>query len=177
MIGNEISNTLQSTNYQSVFCNSIGREWSKDGEITDTIPASYHKGIGNRNGTERPFVCFWDGSDCADALTASSDNQRMPDKGRMQCVVANGTSWGGREMSNISGTITTHFRGDTKLILDVAPTLDSSMYTKNNLQDADKYAAVVCCYENHRIDSRITESNDASPTITSNAGTGGVICH
>ena len=34
-----------------------------------------------------PVATWWDGGDVADALTVTSDAQRMPDKGRLQAVV------------------------------------------------------------------------------------------
>ncbi|MEN9785504.1 MAG: hypothetical protein RLZZ299_768 [Pseudomonadota bacterium] len=35
----------------------------------------------------RPSAAFWNGADVAESLTCTSDDQRMPDKGRMQMVV------------------------------------------------------------------------------------------
>ena len=43
---------------------------------------------GQRNDSETEnFVGFWNGNDIAESLTCTSNNQRMPDKGKMQMVV------------------------------------------------------------------------------------------
>lgn len=65
------------------------------GEVAGTLDASYYKGCGSANYGEREVVAqtiafaetFWNGSDIAETLTRTSDDQRMPDKGRMQMVV------------------------------------------------------------------------------------------
>jgi DNA (cytosine-5)-methyltransferase 1 len=65
----------------------------KGQEVAGTIARSaFSGGAGGRPegaaaGHFRPVTRFWNGNDYEEALTRTSDDQRMPDKGRMQMVV------------------------------------------------------------------------------------------
>jgi DNA (cytosine-5)-methyltransferase 1 len=60
-----------------------------NGEKAGTLDASYYKGCGMRQGTERDVVAYWDGSQTAGTLTANNagGSQRMPDKENFNCVI------------------------------------------------------------------------------------------
>lgn len=71
---------------------SSSREGSLIGsDIVGTLQASDYKFPQQQQVHENKIVIqeatWWDGSDTAQALTATSNEQRMPDKGRMQMVV------------------------------------------------------------------------------------------
>jgi DNA (cytosine-5)-methyltransferase 1 len=61
------------------------------GELVGTLQARDYKGVGNQYVQENKLVVanpvWWDGSDVASSLTVSSNEQRMPDKGRLQVVI------------------------------------------------------------------------------------------
>jgi len=112
LIGDNLSHTLQTGNDQTLV------EFAE--ESANCLEASSYKGpAGTWN--ERTIVSqFWDGGQVAGSVTCSSNNALEPDKGRLQAVIANGASYGGREMDEISGPVTTHesgVRGDMKLVV------------------------------------------------------------
>ncbi len=98
---------------------------------------------------------WWDGGSEAGTLTGTSNNQLMPDKGRLQCVVE-------RNMECV----------DTRQVdaqeVELAPTLIATDYKGGKCV----YHGDPICFENHGNDSRIRDVT-VSPTITSRAGTGG----
>ena len=66
--------------------------------VAGTLDANYGKGPGERGGAEREYLAemaadaasygrFWNGAEVAETLTCTSDDQRMPDKNRMQVVL------------------------------------------------------------------------------------------
>lgn len=61
------------------------------GELVGTLQARDYKGVGNQYVQENKLVVsdsvWWDGGDVASSLTVSSNEQRMPDKGRLQVVI------------------------------------------------------------------------------------------
>jgi DNA (cytosine-5)-methyltransferase 1 len=62
---------------------SLRGDSAKGGKARQGAPRGAGKGAAS-GGRPGPF---WNGADIADALTRTSDDQRMPDKGRMQMVV------------------------------------------------------------------------------------------
>ena len=132
----------------------------------------------------RRNIVFWNGNDCAEALTCTSGRQLMPDKARLQCEIEQKTASGAKA-------------GNIGYSEDVVPTqrtgseIDLVMCFQQNTRDEVRYingdGAIAgalaaesgmkqtnyICYENHAHDSRITESNEVSPLISSKAGTGG----
>jgi len=62
-----------------------------EGPISPCLTKTEHKGktlvYDGPHVVAPPRATFWNGSDLAETLTATSDDQRMPDKGRMQMVV------------------------------------------------------------------------------------------
>ena len=65
--------------------------------VAGTLDANYGKGPGERGGAEREYLAemaadaasygrFWNGAEVAETLTCTSDDQRMPDKNRMQVI-------------------------------------------------------------------------------------------
>lgn len=78
--------TVLST-YTQLIAFSVKDNGADAGEIAPTIRAgnSHHS---NQGGGNPPAVAlWWNGEDTADTLTTSSNEQRMPDKGRLQAVV------------------------------------------------------------------------------------------
>lgn len=152
---------------------------------------------------EKREAAWWDGGDKAGTLTCTGDAQRMPDKGRLQCVV---------DMRS-PGTETPCGESPERA---VCPTLEANLFNKNTFQDCDKLLierngdAAVCftqnqrdevrlqggdgevagsvcamqatkqqnliAYENHPQDGRVKDSGDVSPTLTGQMGTGGNNC-
>ena len=172
---------------------------------------------------EKRSARWWDGSEKADTLTTTSDAQRMPEKGRLQCVVDMRQLEAETE-GNVSPTlVATDYKGGKAVVETpegespdnaVCPTLEANLFNKNTFQDCDKFliardgdgqavcfqqnqrdevrlmsgdgavAGAVCAvqatknqnliaYENHPNDSRVKETGDVSPTLTSRLGTGG----
>ena len=91
---------------------------------------------------------WWDGSDKADTLATTSDAQRMPDKGRLNCVVDMRrliTEW------NVSPTLVATDHKGGKVVAD---TLDQNLIA----------------YENHAQACRVKETGDVSPTLLCMSG-------
>ena len=102
---------------------------------------------------------WWDGSDQAGTLTGTSNNQLMPDKGRLQCViepaVKNKTVGIGRDAFNQGRNA----KYGMSLAEDVQPTLTAK-------------GPGAVCFENNPTDARLKEV-PVSPTVMSRWGTGG----
>lgn len=98
---------------------------------------------------------WWDGGTEAGTLTVTSNNQLMPDKGRLQCVVE-------RNVECVDS------RQVEAQEVELAPTLIATDYKGGKCV----YKSEPICFENHGNDSRI-RGVTVSPTITSRAGTGG----
>lgn len=64
-----------------------------EGVLTTSVTSKWHKGTGGPAGAEHYNLvvedggAWWDGSQTAETLTVSSNEQRMPDKNRLQAVV------------------------------------------------------------------------------------------
>ena len=95
---------------------------------------------------------WWDGGDRAGTLTVTGDQQLMPDKGRLQCVIEPP----GKSVECL----------DTRQVdvhdTDLAPTLIATDYKGGK----------AICYENHAQDSRI-KPVEVSQSIVARMGTGG----
>jgi len=102
---------------------------------------------------------WWDGSDQAGTLTGTSNNQLMPDKGRLQCViepaVKNKAVGIGRDAFNQGRNA----KYGMSLAEDVQPTLTAK-------------GPGAVCFENNPTDARLKEV-PVSPTVMSRWGTGG----
>ena len=95
LIGNDLSHTLQCGNDQTIV------EFADD--VSNTLEACYYKGVAGTY-KERTIV------------SVKPQDEKL-------VLSANGTSFGGRTIEEISGPITTHesgIRGDTKIILSLA---------------------------------------------------------
>ena len=149
-----------------------------------------------QTGNDQTIVSqFWNGEDVAGTVTCSSNNALEPDKGRLQAVVANGTSFGGRDVDEISGPVTTHesgVRGDTKLVFtldadssnsmksanpssgiheaDVAKTLDTTIPTPQKAQGGQ----MIMCF--HGSQDPISNETNAN-AIGRNGGLENCICY
>lgn len=158
-----------------------------DGEMCGgNTPPRREKRQGTAAGAERGTdpAKWWDGSENAGTLTRTSDQQFMPDKGRMQCIVENDA-----ECMDIRH-IDTHDR-------ELSPTLISTDYkggkavcfqqnSRDEVRlmngDGEIAGTLVAepgakqqnylCYENHAQDSRI-KTVDVAQAITARMGTGG----
>ena len=127
---------------------------------------------------ERPAACsegstasagWWDGSQKADTLTRTSDQQFMPDKRRLQCVIEEPECLDARKVwiqgKGISPTLAaTDYKGGKVVSREIDAPCPDKMDNRN--------PGKLVCYENHGNDSRIAEV-DVSPTATSRWGTGG----
>jgi len=114
----------------------------------------------NDNETETFLTtsAFWNGSQTAETLTRTSDDQRMPDKNRFQAVIQpipihdQATRFTGSNNGKGNG-------------LGIGKPGDPM----NTLDTSSRHAVA---YENHGTDSRIKEI-EISPTVTARWGTGG----
>ncbi len=141
---------------------------------------------------EKRAARWWDGSDKADTLTCRGDVQRMPDKGRLQCVV-DMRQLEAETDGNVSPTLlSTDYKGG-KAIVETSGgenPENAVCFTQNQRDEVrlmggdGAVAGSVCAmqatkqqnliaYENHPQDGRVKESGDVSPTLTGQMGTGG----
>ena len=120
---------------------------------TETSPRTNGEGLVNTQ--------FWNGSQTAESLTATSNDQRMPDKGRMQMVVEpNNLVYFGSD-PNISDTVTSKWHKGSG-----SPSgNECGLFVGQNNKESN-------VYENHATDSRV-KPIDVSSTVTSRWGTGG----
>ena len=121
---------------------------------------------------EKRTARWWDGSDKADTLTCKGDAQRMPDKGRLQCVV-DMRQLGAETDGNVSPTLlSTDYKGGKAVVETpegadadgaVCPTLEANLFNKNTFQDCDKFLIekrneedkAVCFTQNQRDEVRL----------------------
>ena len=95
---------------------------------------------------------FWNGSQIAETLTCTSDDQRMPDKNKLQAVIQQVYEW--------------HNQDSRIKPIDVASTLSCNAGGREG-------HLVQRVYENHPSDSRVKEMGDVCQTVTSTWGMGG----
>lgn len=153
-------------------------------------------------GNDEGLTQFWNGSQTAESLTATSNDQRMPDKGRMQMVVEpNNPVYFGSD-PNISDTVTSKWHkgsggpsGNESGLFVGQPVkaIPYDLYqitapiNKQNREVGDPchtlardntaHASIIeikesNVYENHPTDSRVKPVNKSS-TVTARWGTGG----
>lgn len=110
----------------------------------------------------------WDGSVVADTLTTTSDAQRMPDKGRLQCVIVPAQN---THDSTCVFTKEAHPRNVTEgqgwRETDVAKTLNTFCTGESRAEE------LIVGYDNHPSASIVPEASGASACLTSRMGTGG----
>ena len=134
--------------------------------VTESLPGDTKKGKPKRQSASRTVAegvgtdgAWWDGRDTAEALTTTSNEQRMPDKQRFQAVVegftpssfANYTEGVGTLRSNggdLGGgsetllAFDTQFGSNANVTEDVAPTLKASQQSPSVAYDAEPTMAV-----------------------------------
>ena len=146
---------------------------------------------------------FWDGTQTAESLTTTSNDQRMPDKGRMQMVVEpNNPVYFGSD-PNISDTVTSKWHkgsggpsGNESGLFVGQPVkaIPYDLYqitapiNKQNREVGDPchtlardntaHASIIeikesNVYENHPQDSRVKQMGDISHTVSATWGMGG----
>ncbi|MGN0880107.1 MAG: hypothetical protein ACI4WT_11755 [Oligosphaeraceae bacterium] len=138
---------------------------------------------------ERRDASWWDGSDRADTLTRTGDAQRMPDKGRLQCVVDMRQPEAETDGDVSPTLLSTDYKGGKAVV--ETPAADSPVCFVQNQCDEVRLmggdgavAGSVCAmqatrqqnliaYENHPQDGRVRETGDVLPTLTGRMGTGG----
>ena len=120
---------------------------------------------------EKHEAAWWDGSDKAGTLTCTGDAQRMPDKGRLQCVV-DMRQLEAETDGGVSPTLlSTDYKGGKAIVETpggespesaVCPTLEANLFNKNTFQDCDKFliekensAPAVCFTQNQRDEIRL----------------------
>jgi DNA (cytosine-5)-methyltransferase 1 len=94
---------------------------------------------------------FWNGSQTAETITCTSNDQRMPDKNRFQAVIQ-AYEW--------------HNQDSRIKPVDVAATLNCNAGGREG-------HLIQTVYENHPSDSRVKKMGDVCQTVTSSWGTGG----
>lgn len=69
-------------------CDSLRRDTPPSRESKQNITATIEASLGRSRGAGTPIGgLWWTGADIADTLTCSSNNQRMPDKNKIQAVI------------------------------------------------------------------------------------------
>ena len=69
-------------------CDSLRRDTPPSRESKQNIAATIEASLGRSRGAGTPIGgLWWTGADIADTLTCSSNNQRMPDKNKIQAVI------------------------------------------------------------------------------------------
>ena len=128
---------------------------------------------------------FWNGNDYAETLKANCDCDRMPDKGRLNCVIDIRTATGQENAETATDccvNLTCNHEapivcagfsggqgekaGGIGYQEEVAPTIRSAESGSNQVPD-------VICYENHAQDSRVKPCGECSPQLNAKAGTDG----
>ena len=126
---------------------------------------------------EKGGARWWDGSGKADTLTTTSDAQRMPDKGRLQCVVDMRQLEAETE-GNVSPTlVATDYKGGKAVVETpegespdraACPTLEANLFNKSTFQDCDKLpierdgdGQAVCFQQNQRDEVRLMSGDGA----------------
>ncbi len=126
---------------------------------------------------------FWNGNDVAETLTTTSNNQLMPDKARLQCVVEEPECLDMRQIEvhekGVSPTlIATDYKGG-KAVCFQQNSRDEVRLMSGDGEVAGAICAVMAtkqqnylCYENHPQDCRLKEV-DVGQTVVARLGTGG----
>ena len=127
---------------------------------------------------------WWDGSDQAGTLTGTSNNQLMPDKGRLQCVIEPAVECMDmrqvevQEVEIAPTLIATDYKGGKAVGLgrDVFNQGQNAKYGMSLSEDVQPTLTSrgpgAVCFENHLSDARLKEV-PVSPTVMSRWGTGG----
>ena len=126
-------------------------------------------GVAHTLGASDVDAVWWDWSDKADTMTATSDAQRMPDKGRLQCVIVPAQN---THDSTCVFTKEAHPRNSTEgqawRETGVAKTLNTFCTGETRAEE------LIVVYENHAQDSRVAEV-EISPTINCMGGGSGML--
>ena len=127
---------------------------------------------------------WWDGSDQAGTLTGTSNNQLMPDKGRLQCVIEPAVECIDTRQVEVQETelaptlIATDYKGGKAVGIgrDVFNQGQNAKYGMSLSEDVQPTLTAkgpgAVCFENHPSDARLKEVR-VSPTVMSRWGTGG----
>lgn len=146
-------------------------------EVSPCLGASRAGDTMAYDGEGKPKASWWDGSGKADTLTTTSDAQRMPDKGRLQCVVDMRRLEAETE-GNVSPTlVATDYKGGKAVVdtpegenpdMAVCPMLEANLFNKNTFQDCDKCLIqrnggeeAVCFQQNQRDEVRLLGGDGA----------------
>ena len=131
---------------------------------------------------------FWNGNDYAETLKANCDCDRMPDKGRLNCLIdtrckkPNGstlvmaTGQANAEVSEaVSPALTCDHEAPIAFRWAASPSqgLPIGVDYCHTMMASRNGEAAVLCYENHAQDSRVKPCGECSPQINAKAGTGG----
>ena len=127
---------------------------------------------------------WWDGGDQAGTLTGTSNNQLMPDKGRLQCVIEPAVECIDTRQVEVQETelaptlIATDYKGGKAVGIgrDVFNQGQNAKYGMSLSEDVQPTLTAkgpgAVCFENHPSDARVKEV-PVSPTVMSRWGTGG----
>ena len=127
---------------------------------------------------------WWDGSDQAGTLTGTSNNQLMPDKGRLQCVIEPAVECIDVRQADVQETelaptlIATDYKGGKAVGIgrDVFNQGKNAKYGMSLAEDVQPTLTAkgpgAVCFENNPTDARLKEV-PVSPTVMSRWGTGG----
>ena len=127
---------------------------------------------------------WWDGSEQAGTLTGTSNNQLMPDKGRLQCVIEPTVECIDTRQVEVQETelaptlIATDYKGGKAVGIgrDVFNQGKNAKYGMSLAEDVQPTLTAkgpgAVCFENNPTDARLKEV-PVSPTVMSRWGTGG----
>jgi len=178
LIGDDLSHTLATGNDQTVIYTVHGAQTPISNDDHANALGCSNSGFENcvcvpdHPDGQRSSTRFWNGDDVAGTLTVTGNQQLMPDKGRLQCVVEGAsppdecTDKDGEEASSPAIGIGRDAFNQGKnakygisLAEDIQPTLTAK-------------GPGAVCFEHNPTDSRVKEA-PVAPTVLGRWGTGG----
>ena len=198
LIGDDLSHTLATGNDQTVIYTVHGAQTPISNDDHANALGCSNSGFENcvcvseRPDGQKSNVRFWNGDDVAGTLTVTSDQQLMPDKGRLQCVVEDvsppvecvDTRRVEVHDTELSPSIVaTDYKGGKAVTAPAIGIGRDAIDHGENAQCGMNVSADVqptltakgpgaVCYEHNPTDSRLKEA-PVSPTVLGRWGTGG----
>lgn len=119
---------------------------------------------------------FWNGEDVSTTLTEAFADDRMPDKGKLPCVICRVVDMANAEVAEaVSPALTCDHEAPIAFRWAASPSqnLPIGVDYCHTLMASRNGEAAVLCYENHAQDSRVKPCKECCPNITARTGTGG----
>ena len=147
------------------------------GEVSDTLDASYYKGVGSRDGKERTVVLLNDqgGSAMQVERDGNAGTLRANTHGNEQIVCVHGAETPIFNTQEYANPVTANHGGLENVIScnSKKQGMDISNELCGTLNATDYKEPQVVCYENHANDSRVKNMGECCQTLEARAGMGG----